>query len=178
MDGEEIIYKHKVWLREPGLRRKKLLITSSGVLIEGLPLIPLASIKGCEIRRGNWGSPYLGLDFVDSLGDTKQVKLFHPAFFGTETGPEIETLCREIIRARRPKMADDDFQVVVHEIVDALSRKDIKAEPVEPHRFKNRVMDPEFTGAESGSLCIKLQEQDVDEIHVLALGEGQELSGV
>lgn len=101
IDGEKVIYKHRVWLRETGLRRKKLRLTTYGVSIEGLPEIPHTSIKGCEIKTRHWPhSPYLSLEFVDSLGDTKQVKLFHPAFVSSETLPEIEKIYDQIMGAR------------------------------------------------------------------------------
>ena len=99
--GEQVIYERKVALhswtlgsRGPGTRWLRL--TPQSIFIEEEPEIPLASIKSCEIKSG----PYVNLQFADSLGKTKRVKLFIPALFSSETGPQVEEVYDRIMRAR------------------------------------------------------------------------------
>jgi len=103
--GEQVIYERKVVLHSwtlgswgPGTRWLRL--TPQSIFIEEEPEIPLASIKSCEIKT--WGDevPYVNLQFADSLGKTKRVKLFIPALFSSETGPQVEEVYDRIMRAR------------------------------------------------------------------------------
>lgn len=102
--GEQVIYERKVALHSwtlgswgPG--GKWLRLTPQSIFIEEEPEIPLASIKSCEIKTG----PYVNLQFADSLGKTKRVKLFIPAFLSGYTGPQVEEVYDAIMRARGVK---------------------------------------------------------------------------
>jgi hypothetical protein len=111
--GEQVIYERKVALHSwtlgswgPGTRWIRQ--TPQSIFIEEEPEIPLASIKSCEIKTWGGDVPHVNLQFADSLGKTKRVKLFIPALFGKATGPQVGEVYDAIMRARGVKVKTRD----------------------------------------------------------------------
>jgi len=116
---EEVIYEQKValhsWtLGSLGPGTKRLRISSSNISIGGLPQIPLASIRGCEIKSFLL-VPYVSLQFAGSLGEVKRISLYHPAFQGEGTRPQVKWLYNLIVRAREDKVGGADLKEFIRQ---------------------------------------------------------------
>ncbi len=118
-NGDEVIYEQKVALHSwtlgswgPGTKRLRL--SSSNISIKGLPEIPFASIRGCEMKSFLL-VPYVSLQFADSLGEVKRISLYHPSFQSEGTRPQVERLYHLILHARYDKMSGVDLKEYIRQ---------------------------------------------------------------